>query len=145
MDVAVNVRCDLRCSCGDGNFMNRCNHTQVFGMDWESALKKGLVYNAKQACEKLGVDGGVRVLHCSCVLHRVRRALLREADCPALPCIGSPQGSSTRVLWGKSRSRNTVRAAWVVNTSFCTSAFIIDASFVVFSLGVRRGVQRTMR
>ena len=30
---------------------------QMFGETWESALAEGKVYNAKEACEKLGVDG----------------------------------------------------------------------------------------
>lgn len=30
---------------------------KAFGVKWADALKQGIVYNAKQACEKLGVDG----------------------------------------------------------------------------------------
>lgn len=29
---------------------------KMFGADWESSVKAGKVYNAKQACEKLGID-----------------------------------------------------------------------------------------
>lgn len=30
---------------------------KAFGLSWEDALSQGLVYNAAEACEKLGVDG----------------------------------------------------------------------------------------
>jgi nucleoside diphosphate kinase len=30
---------------------------QMFGLTWDDALAAGRVYNAKQACEKLGIDG----------------------------------------------------------------------------------------
>jgi len=30
---------------------------EAFGMEWDEALAKGMVYNAMQGCEKLGIDG----------------------------------------------------------------------------------------
>ena len=30
---------------------------KTFGLEWTDALAQGVVFNAKDACEKLGVDG----------------------------------------------------------------------------------------
>ena len=36
----------------------RAAFKQMAGMEWEEALANNLIYNAKDACEKLKVDGG---------------------------------------------------------------------------------------